>query len=152
MITIQKAAHDILIKKGAPMKSADLAREALELGLVHSNSRNKIQSLSSTIEKNIRDGTYNQPSLEFVYEGPKRLIGLPSWKKLDAATSEPATVEFRRITIPVRADLDDLLQLATQAKIAPTFEGTVSAALETGLRALQPQIRAGVLQQLSKLD
>ena len=76
-VTIQEAAAAILKEKGAPMSSRELAAEALSRRAVVSNAKDPEASLGNTLEKNIRDGTYNHPKLVFVRAARGRLIGLP---------------------------------------------------------------------------
>lgn len=82
-MTIQQAARKILEEHGSPLDSRSIARRALEMGFAQSSARDPVQSLAQTLEKNIRDGTYNRPELKFVHQAGRRLIALPEWS--DAA-------------------------------------------------------------------
>jgi undecaprenyl pyrophosphate synthase len=78
-MTIQEAARRILEEMGKPLSSRDIAKIALERRMVSSTAQDPIQSHAQTIEKNIRDGSYNKPKLVFLNSPQGRLIGLPIW-------------------------------------------------------------------------
>ena len=151
--TIQQAAYDLLNELGRPTSSREFARMALERGSVRSTARDPVQSLSQTLEKNVREGAYNKPELRFVHESGtgRRLLTLP-----DRADDRPGEGDGRRstvkqVTIQLPADLLDQLKLAEQAKIADTFDTTACLALQRGLSVLAPRIKQSVIEQLDKL-
>lgn len=77
-MTIQQAAVKILKKGKAPLKAKEVARIALEESMVSpSTAKDPIQSMSQTLERNIRMNTGNIPKLQFVYTEEGRCIGLP---------------------------------------------------------------------------
>ena len=144
---IQKAAHQILEEEGKPISSKEIARIALERGLVISIAKNPIQSHSQSIEKNIRDGDYNVPKLVFIQHNSGRLIGLPAWTKKNI-TLQPKS---KRISIEIPTELEESIQLAYHAGIKNTFEETVVSVLEKGLLIIAPKIKEGMAERLKKL-
>ncbi len=69
-MTIQEAAQKILEEAGKPLRSKEIAAIALERHMVISNSKDPISSHASTIDKNIRDGVYNNRG-SFLFMGLK---------------------------------------------------------------------------------
>ena len=145
---VQEAAYRLLQEEGRPLSSRELARRALERGMVTSASSDPVFSIASTIEKTIRDGRYNRPELVFVQSGSGRRVGLPSWKP----RSVPAGPERRLVTIQIPGDLAEKITLAAQARLAPTFEATTALLLRRGLAAAAPEIKRAVLRQLDMLE
>lgn len=79
-ITIQQAASELLSEHRKPLKSKDLARMAQERRMVApSMAKDPIQSLSQTLERNIRLDKGNKPRLIFVETENGRCIGMPQW-------------------------------------------------------------------------
>ncbi|MBW1715981.1 MAG: hypothetical protein JRJ77_09180 [Deltaproteobacteria bacterium] len=76
-MTIQEAVFDILNEVGRPLSSRELAKIALDRGMVTSYAKDPVQSHAQTIEKNIRDDVYNRPKLIFIPTAQGRLIGNP---------------------------------------------------------------------------
>ncbi len=145
---VQEAAYKILGEEGRPVSSREIARIALERGWVTSRSNDPVFSVASTIEKNIRTGTYNRPELAFVRTVAGRQVGLPKWKP--PGLSYPPS----RRTVPVQIpeEIAEKVRLATQAKLAPSFEATVALLLKRGIAAATPDIRAAMMRQLDMLD
>ncbi len=148
---VQEAAYRLLTEQQTPMSSRELARIILEKNLVSSRSRDPVLSISSTLEKNIRDGVYNEPELRFVHDRGRRLIGLPSWQRQEAEEVAAALPAKTALSINLPSELADQLHLAAQAKLATSFDETVALALRKGLSALASQIEEGLQTQLSKL-
>lgn len=155
MRTIQEAAEFLLIEEGKPLTSREIAKRALDIGLVTSTSKDPIFSMATTIDKNIRDGIYNKPELIVIFTPAGRYIGLPGWDKKTANTQleKSSSIENQKtLTIKIPEDLFEKIQLATQAKIADGFDATAICILKRGLIDLAPAIREGLASQLSKLD
>ena len=130
------------------MSSRELAALALERGWVSSAASDPVFSIASTIEKNIRVGTYNRPQLVFVKTPTGRRIGLPNWKPEDLHF-EPTR---RTVAVQIPEELADKLRLATQARIAPSFDATLALILRKGLAAAAPNIKAAMMRQLESLE
>ncbi|MCC6503550.1 MAG: hypothetical protein IT362_10515 [Deltaproteobacteria bacterium] len=153
---IQEAAELLLKEEGAPLTSQEIAKRALDRGMVTSTARDPIFSHKSTIDKNIREGIYNKPELRLILTKAGRFIGLPAWdKKNDNLQPIEKSSSFdsqRTISLKISEGLFEKIQLATQAKIADGFDATAICILKRGLIDLAPAIRAGLANQLSKLD
>lgn len=145
---VQEAAYRLLAEEGRPLSSRELARRALERGMVRSAASDPEFSIASTIEKTIRYGKYNRPELAFVQSASGRRIALPTWKP----RSVPAAPERRMVSVQIPADLAEKIKLASQARIAPTYEATLALLLRRGLAAAAPEIKQALMQQLSALD
>ena len=149
-MTIQVTAHVILSEAKKPMSAKELAQIALDRGFP-SSAKDPVQSLAQTLEKNVRDGIYNEPALKFIYRSGRRLLGLPSWDQETATPGTDPQPSTKELVIHVSADLQGKIQLAFQAKLAGTFDDTVTLLLKKGLSAVAPQIKEGVMDQLEKL-
>lgn len=145
---VQEAAHKLLLTEGHPMSSRQIATMALDRGLVQSASDDPVFSIASTIEKNIRTGTYNRPALVFLRGPSGRQVGLPNWKPADIRY-EPTR---RTVSVSIPEELAEKLRLAAQAKIAPSFEETVAWILRRGLKEAAPKIRGALLKQVDGLE
>ncbi len=77
-----------------------------------------------------------------------RQVGLPKWKA--PGLSYPSS----RRTVPVQIpeEIAEKVRLATQAKLAPSFEATVVLLLRRGIAAAAPDIKAAMMRQLDMLD
>ncbi len=145
---VQEAAFKILGSEGRPLPSRELARLALMKGWVTSASQDPVFSIASTIEKNIRSGTYNRPELVFVPTVTGRQVGLPNWRPQGLAP-----VQARKMTsVQIPADLAEKVRLATHARVAPDFESALAFLLKKGLSAAAPEIREAMLRRLDELD
>ena len=157
MKTAQEAAHTILGELKAPTASKDLARLALERGLLTSNAQKPIDSLAQTIEKNIRDRVYNKPELKFVYSPAGRLVGLPDWEYSEPSASTslatPSTpkAQLKELTVRLPIDIAEQVQLATYAKVAETLDDTVALLLQKGLASVAPHIEQALMARVRKL-
>ncbi len=145
---VQEAAYRLLTDEGRPLSSRELARRALERGMVTSASSDPVFSIASTIEKTIRHGRYNRPELVFVRSASGRRVALPAWKP----RSVPAGPERRMVSVQIPADLVEKITLAAQARLAPTFDATTALLLRRGLAAAAPEIKQAVMRQLDALE
>lgn len=150
-MTIQKAAYKLLNERGKPMSSKELARLALERKMVSSSAQDPVFSLATTIEKNIREDVYNNPTLVSVRTAQGRLIGLPEWNSQGTESKEtPVAVIEIRVKIPT--DLFEKIKLAVQAKLKRDFDETVSLLLSKGLSIVAADIKKGLMTQMDSLD
>lgn len=149
-MTVQQAAHKILEEKNSPMSAKEISKIILDRKWKSSGSKDPITSLAQTLEKNIRDGIYNEPRLIFIHSDRGRLIGLPSWNNGESRQRSISETKEIKLTIPTT--LMDKIQLAVQAKIADSFDDTMIKVLQKGLSAMGPEIKEGLVQQLNKLD
>lgn len=147
-VKVHEAAYRLLMEEGRPLSARELGRRALERGMVASNAADPELSIASTIEKNIRSGTYNRPQLAFLSTPNGRRIGLPSWKP----KSVPAAAERRMVSVQIPAELAEKIKLAAQAHLAPTFDATTALLLRKGLQAAAPEIKIAVMRQLDLLE
>ncbi len=145
---VQEAAFRILGKEGRPLPSRELARLALQKGWVTSAAGDPVFSIASTIEKNIRTGTYNRPELVFVQTVTGRQIGLPNWKP------QGLVLEHNRkmTSVQLPEELVDKVRLATYAHLAPSFDATLAMIVRRGLAASAPDIKRAILRRLETLD
>ncbi len=147
-VKVQQAAHRLLLKEGRPISSREIAKLVLGLNWVTSKSKDPVFSVASTIEKNIRTGTWNNPRLVFVKTAAGRQIGLPNWRPLDIAPGPTR----RNVSVQIPEELAEQIHLATHARLAPSFEAAVALLLKKGLAAAAADIRAAMLKQLDALD
>lgn len=151
-MTVQQAAYDILKEKNTPMSSRELARIILDRKLILSSAKDPVFSIASTLERNIRDGAYNKPRLFFTnLQRGRRLIGLPSWNRTGKPDSSDS-MTFQEISLRIPSTLGEKIQLATQAKIASSFDETVVKILQKGIAAMSSEIKDGLVTQLNTLD
>ena len=151
-MTAHEAAHMILTELRRPLSSRELAEIALRRGLVSSSSRDPVQSISTTLDKNIREDRYNDPRLIFIYGQGGRKIGLPSMEGESPAKPTVSTRRGKAISVTIPTELFDQIQLAAQARIADTFEGTIVYLLKRGLSTTVPDIKDRLLSQLRELE
>jgi hypothetical protein len=149
-MNIQDAAYKLLQEEGRPLSPEELARRALERGMVTSRAGNAIFSLQSTLRKNIRDGVYNHPKLITLYQPGHRgmLVAMPQWQgktpeSKPAPSGEPH-VE-RKIQLP--AQLAKQIELVKQAGIAKSFDDAVIHVLRKGWEVVRPTVH----DELNKL-
>ncbi|MGG0175802.1 hypothetical protein [Gottfriedia acidiceleris] len=80
MLTIQKAAAELLKEANKPLNAKVIAKLALEREMIKKSSAvDPIQSLSQTLERNVRNNTGNHPRLEFISTEDGRCLALPEW-------------------------------------------------------------------------
>jgi len=141
-MTIQEAAYQILVEEGHPLPSREIAKRALERGLVASKSRDPIQSHAQTIEKNIRDGIYNNPKLSFIRDKEgQRVIGLPAW---DKGSMAPELSSSSLITVKVSEKSFEEIKIALESGLGKDESEVLSRLIHTGFKALHDQISAGL--------
>lgn len=151
-MTIQEAAYKLLNEKGNPVSSRELAQIALERQMVSSTAQDPVASHAQTIEKNIRDGVYNNPKLVFIHAGAQgRLIGLPGWN-LNVPASKDPQPKLIEIKARIPAELFEKIKLAEQAKLKIDFDETVSLLLSKGLSLVAADIKKGLMSQLDSLN
>jgi hypothetical protein len=148
---IQEAAKRILEEHGQPSPARELAKIALERGWATSNAKDPVASLGNTIDKNIREGTYNTPKLIHIGTGRNRQIGLPGWTSTLAQTSPDQAKTKATLSVDIPIELLKKLQLASQAGIAADFDETVSLLIQEGISSLEPRIREGIGRRLESL-
>ena len=151
-MTIQEAAYEILEELGKPITSKELARIALDRRMVTSTAQDPIQSHAQTIEKNIRDGIYNNPKLVFIISSQGRLVGLPGWDSDRSPTPDDKTPNLSELRVHVSTELLEKIRLAEQAKLKNSFDETVSFILTKGLSILASEIKKGLMEQLDSLN
>lgn len=151
-MTIQEAAYKILNETGKPLNSKDLARIALDRGMVTSHAQDPVASHAQTIEKNIRDNVYNKQKLIFIPSGTQgRLIGLHGWSSTHPTVGGPLP-NLIEIKARIPSELLDKIKLAEQAKLKSNFDETVSFLLAKGLSMLSDEIKRGLMTQLNSLN
>lgn len=146
-MTIQKAAYEILKKSGKPTSSKELARIAIDGRMVTSTALDPIQSHAQTIEKNIRDRTYNNPKLVFIHSSQGRLIALPGWDSDLSAVADDKTPNLSELRVHVPKELMDKIRLADQAKLKNSFDEFVSLLLTEGLSKRSSDIKEGLIKK-----
>jgi hypothetical protein len=150
-MTANQAAVLILEEEKGPLHSKEIAKRALDRGLVSSNSKDPVTSFAQTLEKNIRVGIYNNPKLVFIPTARGRLIGLPSMNG-GASTKVESVGETQTINLRLPVEIIDRIQLASHAKIAKTFEETAVLLIKKGLAAVANDVRRGLTSRLNKFD
>lgn len=150
-VKAQEAAEEILVEKGAPLASDDIAKIALERDMVTSRAKDPVRSIASTLEKNIRDGVYNEPQLVFVETEQGRQIGLPGMDRNTPAAKPDSNDDKRRLETAIPRELLEKLHLASQAGIADDFESTVALVLRKGLSAMREEVKAGLLEKIEQI-
>lgn len=151
-MTIQKAAFDILNEVGKPLSSRELAKIALDRGMVTSYAKDPVQSHAQTIEKNIRDDVYNRPKLIFILTAQGRLIGLPTWDNIEQVIRIRNSETLKELKAKLPIEVFEKIRLAEQAKLAKDFDETVTLLLKKGLSAVAPDIKKGLIQQLNEFE
>ena len=147
-MTIQKAAYEILAEKGHHLASREIAKIALERGIVASTAKDPILSLAQTIDKNIRDELYNIPKLCFARDGRgRRVIGLPEWGAKDKITPPP----IRPRTVEINGETIEMIELAREAGLGNNEAETISHLIHAGFKALADEIDSGLSKRLNEL-
>lgn len=152
-LSAQQAAEKLLKLEDGLMRSRAIAEALLDRGWVTSRARSPVESIAQTIEKNIREGVYNQPKLVFVYRRGQRLIGLPGMESGEEEPSPQAkqSEAKRRVTIAIPADLARRIDLARQAQVGESLEATILELIDVGLRESAHSIREKILEQVDQL-
>lgn len=151
-MTVQQAAFSLLTEAGHPLSSRELAKQMLDRKMVASASSDPVFSLSTTLDKNIRDGIYNQPKLVNVRDDKgKRLIALPAWDGQVANTRESKSTTTTSLSVTISNDLIEQVRLAQQAGIGSTLDDAIVELVRRGLASASGEIRSGVLKKLDRL-
>jgi hypothetical protein len=148
---VNEAAVSILQEEKRPLYSKEIARRAIDQGLVSSTAKDPITSIAQTLDKNIRDEIYNHPKLIFISSPKGRLVGLPSMNG-EVSTLSVAPSHRQTIALKLPIDLIERIQLASHAKIANSFDDTIVLLIKKGLVAVADDVRRGLTMQLNKLD
>jgi hypothetical protein len=154
-MTAQEAGQKILTEVGKPLKSTEIAEMALARHYVASSAKDPVFSIATSIEKNIRNVTYNSPRLVFIRTERGRCIGLPSMEeagKTEKKTACPQSPAKKEILAPrLPEELIERIQLAVQAKLAPNYDETLALLIQKGLSASAAEIRERLLSQLDNI-
>lgn len=152
-MTINEAAVEILKEKNKPLSSTEIATIAFNRKLISSNSKTPIKSLAYTIDKNIREGFYNNPRLVFINTSQGRMIGLPEWKNNNLSIDlQNSKSNFQKITISIPVNIIENIKLAHQARIAETFDETFIYILNEGISKVANIIKENISKQLEGLN
>jgi hypothetical protein len=148
-----EAAKIILEQVGRPLKATEIVELAFKQGLIASHAKDSVKSFAQTIEKNIREGRYNTPRLEFRGNGRRgdRLIALPSMEQ-ESETEDAPQQASQLLSVSLPAEIFESIQLATQAKIAGSFNETVILLLKKGLASVADDVRQALLNQLGRFE
>lgn len=137
MYTIQQAAYEILMKSSEPLKSIEIANRILKEGLIESNAKNPVQSISQALERNIRMNKGNLPKLEFVETYLGRQIQIANRENVVKQTfntiSEKKVENKEEITISIPKDLVDKVKIYQLGTGKETIDDAVASLLRTGL-------------------
>lgn len=137
-ITIQQAAAKLLAEHKRPLKSKELARLAQEGKLVApSTAKDPIQSLSQTLERNIRLDKGNKPRLMFVETDEGRAIGLPEWYE---ERPVPKNVECERVEIGLSDDLLNKIKIYQTSFNLLSIEDAMVQLIKKGLSATSQEL------------
>lgn len=146
-MTIQKAAYEILKEKGHPLASKEIAQIALERGLVVSRAKDPILSLAQTIDKYIRDETYNVPRLCFMRdENGRRVIGLPDWVGKRDGAPQPTLMK----TVEISAGTYGTVLLAQVAGIGNNETETIDRLIREGFQVLRSEIMSRLANKVKQ--
>lgn len=138
ILTIQQAAAKLLAEHRKPLKSKDLARMAIEKMLVApSMAKDPVQSLSQTLERNIRLNKGNKPKLVFVETTEGRAIALPEWYE---ERKEQVSVECEKIEIAFSEDLINKIKIYQTSFNLDGIEETVIQLVKKGLSATSKEL------------
>ena len=138
LLTIQQAAAKLLAEYRKPLKSKDLARIAIEKALVApSLAKDPVQSLSQTLERNIRLNKGNKPKLMFVETNEGRAIALPEWYE---ERKEEASVERENVEIAFSEDLMNKIKIYQTSFNLDGMEETIIQLVKKGLSATSKEL------------
>lgn len=138
MYTIQLAAYEILKKSNEPLKSIEIANRILKEGLIESNAKNPVQSVSQALERNIRMNKGNSPRLEFVETYLGRQIQIAKGEDTESrqvfhTISEKKIEHKEEITISISKDLVDKVKIYQLGTGKETIDEAIASLLRTGL-------------------
>lgn len=140
-MTIQKAAAQLLREFNQPMLAKEISRIALERELVESGSVNKVQSLTQTLERNIRLNMGNRPRLIFVETDAGRCVDLPERHEDQQDTQlvndkdiiKQAAEGYQSYQIDIPLNMVKLLKIHQLMEEYPTIEETIIELISVGL-------------------
>lgn len=160
----QQAAFQILREVGGPLSSKEIANRVLTKGLLRSNARSPIDSIAQTIEKNVRDGVYNHPELEFVRSVEGRLIGIAGAKKEGGGRASSESIETpgqdlrsppgiakdeaRSVALP--ALLVNKIDLCVMVGMGPSREALAAEMLRRGLEQSSEEIMLAIRKHIAE--
>lgn len=148
-VTIQQAAAALLSEYKRPLKSKELANLALQREMVApSAAKDPIQSLSQTLERNIRLDKGNKPRLLFVDTENGRGIGLPEWYEERKVEKK---VNLEKIEVAVPADLLNKIKLYQSSFNFMTIEETIVHLAKKGLSATSEELIERLKSELDGL-
>lgn len=137
-ITIQQAATELLSEYKKPLKSKDLARMAQERKMVApSMAKDPIQSLSQTLERNIRLDKGNKPRLIFVETESGRCIGIPEWYE---EVKVEKKVARERVEVALSSDLINKVKLYQSSFKVMSMEESMVQLIKRGLSATSQEL------------
>ena len=148
-MSIQKVAYELLKEQGRPLKPEELAKRALERGLVTSRAGTpdkKLRAMQTTLRKNTRhDSKYNEPRLVCIRQPGHRglLLSLPEWQAKEPereTLSQMKEYVERKIQLP--SDIAKQIELVRAAGIAKTFDDALLFLLRKGWDSTRPAIQA----------
>lgn len=149
-MTIQQAAATLLKEVKRPLKSKELAQMVIEKGLIPLGSaKDPIQSMSQTIERNIRLNKGNNPKLIFVEQGGNRCIALPAWN--EAPVREEKKVKTETIGIALPDDLVNKVQLYQNSFKFSNMEQAMISLIKKGLAAASDELIDKLKKELEQL-
>lgn len=140
MFTIQQAAYEVLKKSGEPLKSVEIAHRILSEGLIESQAKNPVQSISQALERNIRMNKGNSPKLEFVetYIGrkiqPANIVQGKNFRTVHSNFENKGTLK-EELTISISKDLLDKVKIYQLGTGKETVDEAISSLLRTGLNS-----------------
>lgn len=148
-ITIQQAAAELLSEYRKPLKSKDLARMAQERKMVApSMAKDPIQSLSQTLERNIRLNKGNKPRLIFVETEDGRCIGIPEWYE-EVKVEKKTTNE--KIEVALSSDLVNKVKLYQTSFKMMDLEEAMVQLIKKGLSAASEELIDRLKLELEEL-
>ena len=136
--TIQQAAAELLSEYRKPIKSKDLARMAQERKMVApSMAKDPIQSLSQTLERNIRLDKGNKPRLIFVETESGRCIGIPEWYE---EVKVEKKVSSEKVEVALSSDLLNKVKLYQSSFKIISMEEAMIELIKKGLSATSQEL------------
>lgn len=148
-MTIQQAAAQLLAEYKKPLKSKDLAKLAQERELVApSTAKDPIQSLSQTLERNIRLDKGNKPRLLFVETQEGRCIGLPSWYETKKVEKK---VFSEKVEVALPTDLLNKIKLYQSSFNLSCIEEAIIHLTKKGLSATSQELINKLKLELDEL-
>ncbi|OKO88536.1 hypothetical protein BRO54_3614 [Geobacillus proteiniphilus] len=155
MLTIQQAAAKILQEMKIPLSAKELAKIALEKGLVQSQAKDAVQSLSQTLERNVRMNVGNNPELQFVYLEKGRCLALPEWKyehpEDQAEYKEKEQPAKNKVTIDLPVDLLNQIRIYQLGNELNSFNEAIVHLIKKGISASTNELLEKLKSKLNNL-